>query len=70
MTTLPYQAPFSLMLARLGRLFPPAPHNGPGAPSLDDPMFLPDFATLTPDQAQELRLGLGRHHSRALRNHQ
>ena len=61
MTILPNQAPLSLILARLGRLFVPAADSGPGAPPLDDPMFLPDFATLTPDQAQELRLGLGRH---------
>ena len=42
------------VLAHLGRLLtePPLkqqPH--------DDPVFLPDAATLTPDQAQELRYG-------------
>ena len=30
------------------------------APPPHDPVFLPDFATLTPDQAQEMRYGKGR----------
>jgi len=32
----------------------------PVAPPAHDPAFLPDFTDLTPDQAQELRYGLGR----------
>ena len=54
-----HQAPFSLVLAQLGRVlvaaFPPD-RAQPG----HDPIFLPDFATLTPDQAQEMRYGKGR----------
>jgi hypothetical protein len=61
--TQPHQAPFGLVLAQLGRVFAaasgalPSPHR---SPSPDDPVFLPDFAELTPDQAQELRYGKGR----------
>ncbi len=63
MITQPRQAPFSLVLAQLGRMIAAAygiqarPHC---SPPLHDPVFLRDFATLTPDQAQELRYGKGR----------
>ncbi len=63
MLTHSHQAPFGLVLAQLGRVLAAAAsassasHNSP-AP--DDPVFLPDFLTLMPDQAQELRYGKGR----------
>jgi hypothetical protein len=62
---MPNRAPVSSAIAQLGRVFavghgemrtgeglPPAPSH--------HPQFLPDFATLTPDQAQEMRYGRGR----------
>jgi hypothetical protein len=61
--THPHQAPFGLVLAQLSRvlaaataaLLPleqtPPPH---------DPIFLPDRADLTHDQAQEIGYGKGR----------
>jgi hypothetical protein len=61
--TQPHQAPFGLVLAQLGRVLAAASGALPPpqrTPSPDDPVFLPDFAALTPDQAQELRYGKGR----------
>jgi hypothetical protein len=58
--TQPSQAPFGLVLAQLGRVFAAASlSNVPRyvASSPDDPVFLPDFAAPTPDQAQELHYG-------------
>jgi hypothetical protein len=55
--TQPNQASIGLFLAQLGHVFA-SPR--PISPSPDDPVFLPDFVTLTPDQAQELRYGKGR----------
>jgi hypothetical protein len=58
-----HQAPLGLVLARLGRVLAAASCGSPHPyrrASSDDPVFLPDFATLTPDQAQELRYGKGR----------
>jgi hypothetical protein len=58
--THPPQAPLGLVLAQLGRVLAAASlSNVPryAASSPDDPVFLPDFAALTPDQAQELRYG-------------
>ncbi len=55
MITLPHQARFSLVLAQLGRVL-----CAKARPLPRDPEFLPDFATPTPDQAQEMRYGLGR----------
>ncbi|MEJ0020374.1 MAG: hypothetical protein WDN25_28255 [Acetobacteraceae bacterium] len=54
-------APLSLVLSRIGRALAAAPV----VPSADDPVFLPDFATLTPDQAQEMRLSVARSRPRA-----
>ena len=59
----PHQAPFGLVLAQLGRVFAAASGALPAvhcSASPDDPVFLPDIAELTPDQAQELRYGKGR----------
>lgn len=57
MTTNSHQAPFvGLVITCAGRVFAPPPIF----PSIDDPVFLPDFATLAPDQAQELRYAKGR----------
>ncbi len=57
MKTCFYQAPsLGLALARLGRMVA-SPQI---LPAPDDPIFLPDFVTLMPDQAQELRYGKGR----------
>jgi hypothetical protein len=61
--TQPHQAPFGLVLAQLNRMLAAAsaalaPPDR--APPPYDPVFLPDFATLTPDQAQEMRYGKGR----------
>jgi hypothetical protein len=61
--TQPSQAPFGLVLAQLGRALaaaslPNAPRHAASSPN--DPVFLPDFVALTPDQAQELRYGKGR----------
>lgn len=57
MTALPYRAPLSLVLARLGRAFTLPPENV--APP-HDPVFLADSFGLTPDQAQEMHYGQGR----------
>ena len=56
-TALPYRAPLSLVLARLGRAFTLPPENV--APP-HDPVFLPDSFGLTPDQMQEMHYGQGR----------
>jgi hypothetical protein len=59
----PHQAPFGLVLAQLGRVLAAASGALPPlhrSASPDDPVFLPDFTALTPDQAQELRYGKGR----------
>jgi hypothetical protein len=58
--TQPHQAPFGLVLARISRMIAAALPPPDRAPSPHDPVFLPDFATLTPDQAQEMRYGKGR----------
>ena len=63
--TQPHQAPFGLVLAQIGRMIAaalPLPDRAlpDRAPPPHDPVFLPDFATLTPDQAQEMRYGKGR----------
>jgi hypothetical protein len=58
-----HQAPFGLVLAQLHRMLAAATAVLPPpdrAPPPHDPVFLPDFATLTPDQAQEMRYGKGR----------
>ena len=57
MTALPYRAPLSLALARLGRAFTLPPENV--APP-HDPVFLPDSFGLMPDQVQEMHYGQGR----------
>ena len=65
MITLPNRAPFSPGIAQLGRTLwtkaesLPWPHL-PDGPQPDDPVFLQDFATLTPDQVQEMRTGRSR----------
>ena len=64
MITHPRQAPFGLAVAQLSRILTAASSVSPAlyhAPPADDPVFLPDCAMLTPDQAQELRYGKGRH---------
>jgi hypothetical protein len=58
--TQPHQAPFGLVLAQIGRMIAAALPLPDRAPPPHDPVFLPDFATLTPDQAQEMRYGKGR----------
>jgi hypothetical protein len=63
--TLPHRAPLGPVLAQLGRVFSAnsaslTPRGVPPGPPPHDPEFLPDFATLTPDQAQEVRYGVGR----------
>jgi hypothetical protein len=58
-----HQAPFGLVLAQLHRMLAAATAVLPPpdrAPPPHDPVFLPDFTTLTPDQAQEMRYGKGR----------
>jgi hypothetical protein len=55
-----HQAPFGLVLAHIGRMIAATVPPPDRAPPPHDPVFLPDFATLTPDQAQELRYGKGR----------
>jgi hypothetical protein len=61
-TTLQHRAPFSPALAQFGRMLLAKaeslslPHL-PDGPQPDDPVFLQAFATLAPDQAQELRYG-------------
>jgi hypothetical protein len=61
-TTLPHRAPFSPALAQLGRMLLAKAESLslPDGPQPDDPVFLQDFATLTPDQTQEMRYGRGR----------
>lgn len=61
--THPHQAPFGLVLAQLGRMLAAASAALPPpdrAQPPHDPVFLPDFVALTPDQAQEMRYGKGR----------
>lgn len=65
MMTLPHRAPLGPVLAQLGRLLgakagSPRLTHPAALPLPRDPGFLPDCATLTPDQAQERRYGLGR----------
>jgi hypothetical protein len=61
-TTLLHRAPFGPGLAQLSRVLwttvesLPLPRL-PDGPQPDDPVFLQDLATLTPDQAQEMRFG-------------
>jgi hypothetical protein len=61
-TTLPHRAPFCPGLAHLSRMLwttvesLPLPRL-PDGPQPDDPVFLQDFATLAPDQVQEMRFG-------------
>ena len=56
-SNLSHRASLSLALAHLGRLL----KAEPGAPSPDDPKFLPDdVPELTPDQLLEMRYGRGR----------
>ncbi len=65
MITLPSQASLSVVKDRFDRLIAAASGAFPpehGAPLADDPVFLPDFMTWTPDQAQELRYGQRRDH--------
>jgi hypothetical protein len=58
--TQPHQAPFGLVLAQIGRMIAAVLPPPDRTPPPHDPVFLPDFATLTPDQAQEMRYGKGR----------
>ncbi len=56
-SNLSHRASLSLALAHLGRLL----KAEAGAPSPDDPRFLPDdVPELTPDQLMEMRYGRGR----------
>lgn len=57
MNTQSIQAPLSQVLSQLGRALA-GPHDR-SSPT-DDPIFLPDAFSLTPDQAQEMRYGKGR----------
>ena len=57
MISLSHQAPFSSVLAQLGRVFALPPENV--APP-HDPVFLPDDAGLTPDQVLEMSFVQGR----------
>jgi hypothetical protein len=61
--TLPTQVPSSLVTDRMRRAIAVAfgsPHPQHYRLSLYDPVFLPDFTTLMPDQTQELRYAKGR----------
>ena len=61
--THPHQAPFGLVLAQLARVLAAATAallQPERVPPPHDPVFLPDFAALTPDQVQEMRYGKGR----------
>ena len=63
MFTQPHQARFGLVRAQLGRaLFAAsrAPAGQDRRRSPHDPVFLPDFVPLTPDQVLEMRYGKGR----------
>ena len=69
MTTLPRRTPLGPVFAQFGRLLRDTSQRRPhlaGAPLPHDPEFLPDFATQTPDQAQEMRYGLGRSSSNTI----
>ncbi len=58
----PHRPSFGSVIAQLGHALAAtsaAPASSSAIPAYD-PVFLPDFATLTPDQAQELRYGKGR----------
>jgi len=63
--TISPRAAFSPVLAQFGRMLLakaeslPFRHL-PDAPQSNDPVFLQDYAYLTPDQAQEMRCGRGR----------
>jgi len=62
LTENPPRAPLGLIWRGLSRSFNPVPlsaHQQAG-PS-DDPVFLPDFVTLTPDQMQEILYRKGRY---------
>ncbi len=62
MITLPSRASLSLVTDRMERAIGVASRTflpERSAP-LHDPVFLPDTVSLMPDQAQELRYGLGR----------
>jgi hypothetical protein len=51
----PSRAPLGLLWPSLRRPFNPVPLSAhPQAQSSDDPVFLPDFVALTPDQMQEI----------------
>jgi len=52
--TLATRVPLSSVLAQLGRVLAAGSNADP---SLDDPVFLPDFPMEEPDQAQEMRFG-------------
>jgi hypothetical protein len=57
----PSRAPLASIWRSLGRSFNPVPvpaHRQAG--TSDDPVFLPDFVTLTPDQMQEILYRKGR----------
>jgi hypothetical protein len=62
LTEQPSRAPFGLIWCSLSRSFDPvlvtAAHQQ-AFPS-DDPVFLPDFVTFTPDQMQEILYRKGR----------
>ena len=58
--TQPHQAPFGLVLTQIGRMIAAVLPPPDRVPPSHDPVFLPDFATLTPDQAQEMRYRKGR----------
>ena len=62
MITLPSRASLSLVADRVERAIAVAAGAFPPERSapLHDPVFLPDTVSLMPDQAQELRYGLGR----------
>ncbi len=63
--TMPHRTPFSPVLAQLDRMLLAKaeslsfPHL-PDGPQPNDPVFLQDYATLTPDQMQEVHYGQGR----------
>jgi hypothetical protein len=55
LTELPSRAPLGLLWRSLSRPFNPVPVSAHPQPrSSDDPVFLPDFVALTPDQMQEI----------------
>jgi hypothetical protein len=56
----PSRAPFGSVIAKLGRVLAATSAASPSAIPSYDPVFLPDCVSLTPDQVQELRYGIGR----------